>query len=564
MIPVVSWRRRLLCTRYFYPQSLPSIARRRHNNTRHSTIFFFRPIRIMSTTSTTTSSTDHNSPNTNQDITSLASHDLVVLTPASAGDPVFHDAMASRSINARLVGGFPSALLQAHSTAAVQRAVNYCRQHSLQVCVRSGGHSWETPWLRGPGTVVLDVGALKDIHSVNVSSRTIQAGPGAEGCEIVRALAPHDLFFPCGHCRGVPLGGFLLGGGYGIGFPKYGMASLLVQEVDVVLADGRLVTARAGSSDPQEQAILRLLRGSYTGFPGVITQYTLGPLPDRPRGVTKGTIWYRLDDWQKALAVASNITLNGDQDAESMETTVILTYAPPLVQETTGVAMVAMVSLMIWAETPDEGLQLWNKYTAGIMGDDDRMLLPLEAPTLVDAADVPSSDSYPRNARYQTQVFMGHQALQELSGAELETVLQPLVDMWLANDKPPPPSHTLLVYIPPHLRDSRCHGGQELALGYTPDFGVQTYAIYYPKDNDDDADASSSRDDYDTITQNQLERAHAQISRHERFHTSLVEGNVRGHGYASGFAGQAFGDVQTLIQQLDPTGVFAGITSLSD
>jgi hypothetical protein len=119
--------------------------------------------------------------------------------------------------------------------------------------------------------------------------------------------------------------------------------------------------------------------------------------------------------------------------------------------------------------------------------------------------------------------------------------------MWKSSNKPPPPSHTLVGCLPSKLK-SKAHGDQELAVGFTPNLTIQTYAIYH--DVNQDAEI-----------QGQLAKAHAKIAQSETFHTSLVGGNTRQYCYDSGFAGgEAIAQVQEWVNLLDPTGVFATCT----
>ena len=473
----------------------------------------------------------------------LSSKDLVVLTVESCGTEDYQKAICGRVYNDKILDldHYPSVIFQAKTALAVQEAIQYCNNNNLRVCVRSGGHNWESSWLQGPTTALLDVGDLTSVQ-VDVESKLVHVGPGAKGDELLQALDPYDLFFPTGHCKGVPLGGFILGGGYGIGFTRYGMASTLVTAVDVVLADGTMVTATADSEDPQQQAIMNLLRGSYSGFPGVITKYTLGPLPTKPKGVMSGVLFYKLTDWTKAMELGKSIALEGDdEDKKYFELTGVLTYAPPPIQEQTGETMVTLLAIMVWTDDPKQGMELWQKYIANAEG----CLVPPEPPTLVEnVLQVPSSDGYPK-ARYQTQVFLGNQALGDAN--ELETVMGPVVEMWASSDnnnKPPPPSHTLMVCI--HSNMKQVNGNRDLAVGFIPDMGIQTYAIYKDAKQDDEIQA-------------QLANSHSRILKSTKFQTSLVEGNTRKHGYQSGFADDhAMTRVHEWIHLLDPKGTFAG------
>lgn len=472
-----------------------------------------------------------------------------------AYDPAFEAAITSRTFNACLPGPscFPHAVLQTKSVEGVRNALAFCQSQKLQACVRSGGHSWEACWLQGKGTVLLDVGDLDTIQvkcSTSSDATTqcyVEAGPGAKGIDVLTALLPKDYFFPCGHCQGVPLGGFLLGGGYGLGFPKYGMACSLVAEVQVVLATGQVVTAseETAQDDPISRAILKLVRGSYSSFPGVVTKYTLGPLPRRPQGVLTGALLFDLNKWRNALQVGMNIAYHSaDDDAQAIEVTIILQHAPESISARFQVGMVACVSLTIWAETEQQGRELWNKHAVPHASE---TLMPLEDPSHCQPQNLPAliSQNYPPGTRYQSEVFMGDSSVLQMPRNDLEAILEPVANLWLSprESKPPPPSHTLLVCAHKHLEQTH-EKDKDLALGYLPLMGVQSYAIYSDPKNDG-------------VYRDQLARAHQKCADSPTFKLSLVEGHTRSHGTPSGYTDQAYAEAQECIRLLDPNGVFA-------
>jgi hypothetical protein len=113
-----------------------------------------------------------------------------------------------------------------------------------------------------------------------------------------------------------------------------------------------------------------------------------------------GVLFYKLKDWSKAVQLGKSIAWEGDDDKEYFEITGVLTYAPPPIQEQTGESMVTMLVLTIWADTPEQGMELWQKYIAGA----ERCFVLSWSPSHVDAVNVPSSDGYPK-VRYQTKPF---------------------------------------------------------------------------------------------------------------------------------------------------------------
>lgn len=461
---------------------------------------------------------------------------------------------------------YPLAICVAHSVRAVQSVIRFCAalnrhqqpdEYRLRVCIRSGGHSWcVQSWLRGDQTILLDVGDLNSIRVSDNNSNSndraatdnhtgmlLSVGPGAKGDAILRAI-PNHLFFPCGHCPGVPMGGFILGGGYGLGFPKYGLTSTWVHAVDVVLNNGELVTATVDSETPRDRAIFSLLRGSYTGFPGVITQYHFAALPLRPRGVWSGVALFDMHHWKAAVGVALDIQFRGDEDALEMETTVIMTHAPAAIAQTNhSVIMVAILSLTIYGNTPAEGRALWDKYTKSVKCT----LIPIEEPTLVDPESIPdlASSFYPSKARYHVQAHFGNEVAYQLDDEEIFSIIEPIAEMWLSKDtRPPPaPSHTLVAPLHPTFQ-SKTQGDREMASGYTGSMSLQTYAIY-------------EEPSLDSEMQNLISSAYAKVRTSQAFHTDLTAGNIPMLGAASCFTSEAYKSAQEKIALLDPLGLFA-------
>jgi hypothetical protein len=60
---------------------------------------------------------------------------------------------------------------------------------------------------------VMHVGDMATLQ-VDMVNKTATCGPGVRD---ITSKLPDGLLFPCGHCNGVPLGGYLkmLGGGFG-------------------------------------------------------------------------------------------------------------------------------------------------------------------------------------------------------------------------------------------------------------------------------------------------------------------------------------------------------------
>ena len=164
----------------------------------------------------------------------------------------------------------PQAIAYCSSVADVALCLGFAQDNALPFAARSGGHS-AGGYSMSPG-LVIDVSGL---NSVALSSGTATIGPGAELVDITNTLAPAGLAISGGYCPTVAAGGFLQGGGIGLFTRSIGIACDTVTSAQVVLADGRVVTA----SPQQHSDLYWALRGGGGGNFGIVTSYTFTPTP---------------------------------------------------------------------------------------------------------------------------------------------------------------------------------------------------------------------------------------------------------------------------------------------
>jgi FAD/FMN-containing dehydrogenase len=164
----------------------------------------------------------------------------------------------------------PGAIAYCASPADVALCLGFAQDHALPFAARSGGHS-AGGYSLSPG-LVIDVSGL---NSVTLGQGTATIGAGAELVDITNTLAPAGLAISGGYCPTVAAGGFLQGGGIGLFTRSMGIACDKVTSVQVVLADGRVVTA----SPQQHSDLYWALRGGGGGNFGIVTSYTFTPTP---------------------------------------------------------------------------------------------------------------------------------------------------------------------------------------------------------------------------------------------------------------------------------------------
>jgi FAD/FMN-containing dehydrogenase len=139
--------------------------------------------------------------------------------------------------------------------------------------VRGGGHDWAGRALCDG--IVIDLSELNGV-AVETDRRAARISGGARASEVLAATDPLGLAAVTGSCGGVGMAGFALGGGYGPLIGRFGLGLDNLLSAEIVLADGRIVTA----SDDSDQELIWALRGGGGNF-GVVTamRYRLHELP---------------------------------------------------------------------------------------------------------------------------------------------------------------------------------------------------------------------------------------------------------------------------------------------
>jgi FAD/FMN-containing dehydrogenase len=170
---------------------------------------------------------------------------------------------AALAIWAKPTGRMPRAVAHCRSAKDVQSAIRAARDCHLPVSVRSGGHDWAGRSLCEG--IVIDLSSMRDVTIASDMSFAGISG-GARASDVLALTDPLGLVAVTGSCSSVGMTGLALGGGYGPLIGRFGLALDNLLAAEVVLADGRIVTA----SHDDEQELFWALRGGGGNF-GVVT-----------------------------------------------------------------------------------------------------------------------------------------------------------------------------------------------------------------------------------------------------------------------------------------------------
>ena len=151
-------------------------------------------------------------------------------------------------------------------TADVADAVDFGRDHGLEISVRGGGHNVAGKAVTDGG-LMIDLSLMKGVH-VDPARRTVRAQAGVRVGELDRATAAFGLATPNGVISLTGIAGLTLGGGIAWLMGKYGMAVDNLLSAEVVLASGAVVTA----SEETDPDLFWAVRGGGGNF-GVVTSF---------------------------------------------------------------------------------------------------------------------------------------------------------------------------------------------------------------------------------------------------------------------------------------------------
>lgn len=178
------------------------------------------------------------------------------------GDPGYDQASAIL-----IRKGSPAVIVMAKSPADVARAIAYAREHSLVISIRSGGHS-NAGLSTNDGGIIIDVSHMNDVTVLDKSTGRVRVGAGAKWGDVAKTLDAAGLGISSGDTSSVGVSGLVLGAGVGWMVRKYGLALDSLQSVELVTAEGEVITA-SGSSHPD---LFWALRGGGGNF-GVATTF---------------------------------------------------------------------------------------------------------------------------------------------------------------------------------------------------------------------------------------------------------------------------------------------------
>ncbi len=184
----------------------------------------------------------------------------------------------ARAIYNAMIDHQPALIVRCAGVADVVHAVNFARTNDLLVSVRGGGHNVSGNAVSNGG-LMIDLSPMKSVH-VDQEGRTARAEPGVTWGEFDHETQAFGLATTGGLVSTTGIAGLTLGGGLGWLMGSHGLACDNLISVDVVTADGRVLTV----SEAENQDLYWGLRGGGGNF-GIATSFEFQLHPVGPRWV---------------------------------------------------------------------------------------------------------------------------------------------------------------------------------------------------------------------------------------------------------------------------------------
>lgn len=191
------------------------------------------------------------------------------------------------SFEAMIQPRMPDAAVQPRDTADVAALARFATAERIPLTARGAATGQAGGALPARGGIVVDMSALNRILDVDAADLQVVIQPGVVHANLNDHLAKWKLIFPPdpGSSRMCTVGGMVSNNSRGMRAIKYGSTGDYVLGLEVVLADGRIITTGSlGSRALQSSSgfeLTKLFVGS-EGMLGIITRLRLKVIPKPP------------------------------------------------------------------------------------------------------------------------------------------------------------------------------------------------------------------------------------------------------------------------------------------
>jgi FAD/FMN-containing dehydrogenase len=246
--------------------------------------------------------------------------------------PLYDEA---RSVYNAMIDKRPSVIVRCVDVADVVQAVTFAGENGLPAAIRGGGHNVAGLAVVDDGLVV-DLSRMKGIR-IDLRRATVRVEGGATWGDLDHATHQFGYAVPGGIIASTGIGGLTLGGGIGHLTRRYGLSCDNLLSVDLVTADGQLIT----TSEHEHPDLFWALRGGGGNF-GVVTSFEFQMHPVST--VFCGPVFYPVEKAGEVLRFFREFMRSAPEELNAFFAFQIGPPAPFIPEHLQGVTMCAIIA----------------------------------------------------------------------------------------------------------------------------------------------------------------------------------------------------------------------------
>ncbi|MDA3931348.1 MAG: FAD-binding oxidoreductase [Tenericutes bacterium] len=178
------------------------------------------------------------------------------------------------------ISGYPDIHLYVNDKLQIQNIMKYANQHNIAVTVRGSGTGLVGACVPVNGGVLLDTSQMHKILELDKDNMTLRVEPGVLLMDIANYVEKVDLFYaPDPGEKSATIGGNISTNAGGMRAIKYGVTRDWVRGLEVVLANGELVSFGGKVVKNSSGYSLKDLMIGSEGTLGIIVEATLKLIP---------------------------------------------------------------------------------------------------------------------------------------------------------------------------------------------------------------------------------------------------------------------------------------------
>jgi FAD/FMN-containing dehydrogenase len=236
-----------------------------------------------------------------------------------------------------MIDRHPSVIAMCEGTADVIACVDFAATSDVPLTIRGGGHSVAGRAV-GDGALLIDLSRMKAV-AVDPKAKSARVGAGATLGMVDHETQAFGLAVTGGVDSRTGVAGLTLGGGVGYLARSFGLTIDRLNSVDLVLADGRAVTASADDHPD----LFWALRGGGGNF-GVVTSFEF-ELNDLGPQVMTAQVFYPMSQAAGVLRAYRDLMLEAPDEVGCYALFVNVPPVEPFPEEFHGGTTLALVGL---------------------------------------------------------------------------------------------------------------------------------------------------------------------------------------------------------------------------